>query len=106
MNRQEAYFILIATFILVLAWIIFSILDSAVNSTISQTLTVQITSISPTFDTNIIEGLKKRQQVIPLDVEPVQQATSSVKPVSFTLQDSPLIKKATSSGIVQEQITP
>jgi predicted nucleic acid-binding protein len=106
MKKQEAFFILIATFILILAWIVFSILDSAVSSTISQSLHFQIAPISPTFDTKVVDELKKRQQVVSLNAEAVAPASTSAKPVSFVIQDSSVIKKATSSGIIEQIIRP
>lgn len=65
MKRNEAYFILISTFVLIVAWIIFSILQSAFNSTISEPINAQINPIIPSFDTQTIAAVKKRQVVAP-----------------------------------------
>jgi hypothetical protein len=75
MKRQEAMFILIATFVVVIAWIAFAIYESFNNSTISKTLSVQISPISATFNTKIIDTVKKRQQVNPLNLEIVATPT-------------------------------
>lgn len=106
MKREEAFFILIATFILVLAWIVFSILDSAVSSTISKGFSGQLLAIQPKFNTKVIDELKTRQQILPLNVDPVTEASSSVKPVSFAIEDSPVTKQGTSSGVVEEVVIP
>lgn len=66
MKRREILFLIISTFILVVVWVGFSIYHNAVTSTISQTLSIQITPISPTFDMQTFEKLKEREKVSPL----------------------------------------
>lgn len=102
MKRNEAYFIVIATFIVIVVWIIFSILDSAVSSTISKGLNAQIAPISPTFNTKIIDGLKTRKEVLPENLEAVPAASSSASPVSFEIQGPrPTTQPATTSSVLQ-----
>lgn len=84
MNKKEAYFILISTFVSILAWIIFSILQSAVNSTISAPLSVQISPIHPTFDTQTISALKKRTLVLPAEEVQPDIATSTAQQTTGT----------------------
>lgn len=80
MKRKEAYILLLSTSVLIFAWVIFSILHSAISSTISENLNVQILPINPTFDVKTIEKLKKRVRVIPentIDVTPSPISTGS-----------------------------
>lgn len=82
MERKQAYFILIVTFVVVLAWVIFSILGNAINSTISDSLNVQISPINPTFDMQTINELKKREIVIPNIEDSVSTASSIISPTA------------------------
>lgn len=66
MKRREILFLIISTFVLVFVWVGFSIYHNAVTSTISQTLSIQIAPISPTFDMQTFEKLKEREKVSPL----------------------------------------
>jgi hypothetical protein len=83
MKRKDILLILIPSFIFVLAWIGFSIYHNIVTSTISEPLSVQITPITPNFDTSVIDNLKNREKVSPIyqlsvPVEkPVTSASSS-----------------------------
>jgi len=65
MKKQEILTILIPTFICIIAWIGFNIYHSAVTSTITSEESIQILPISATFNTNVIEELKKRERVEP-----------------------------------------
>lgn len=100
MKRQEAYFILIVTFVLVVLWIAFSILHSATDSTISSVINTQIADISPSFNTKIIENLKTRKQVTPLAGAPV--VTPSASNSATTIQNptpTPLPSIAPAAGL-------
>lgn len=66
MKRKQILFILIPTFIFVVIWIISSIYHGIVTSTISQNENMQITPISPNFDTKVIDNLKQREVVTPI----------------------------------------
>ncbi len=66
MKRRDTLVILIPSFIFAIFWIGFSIYHNVITSTISQPLSVQIQPITPAFDTNAIDGLKKRETVTPL----------------------------------------
>jgi len=65
MKRKDILMILVPIFIIVVFWIGFSIYHGIVSSTISEVENLQITPISPDFDTKTIQGLKKRQTVTP-----------------------------------------
>lgn len=82
-------------FICVLAWIGFSIYHNIVTSTISEPLTMQIIPISPNFDTNTINNLKKRNNVSPLyqlggtvenEVVPTASPTATITPTPGSSQ--------------------
>ena len=66
MKKNDILQILIPLFIFVLAWIVFSVHHNIVTSTISQTLNVQISPISPSFDTTTVAALRNRQNVTPI----------------------------------------
>lgn len=101
MKRNEAYFILIATFIVIVVWIIFSVLDSAVSSTISKGLSKQTLPIQPSFNTKVIDELKKRKIITPENPQ-TSAATSSASPVSFEIQGPrPTTSPASTSGSLQ-----
>ncbi len=65
MKNREILFLIISTFIIVIAWIGFNIFHNIKTSTIPQNLTIQILPINPNFDTKTIEELKKRKKVQP-----------------------------------------
>lgn len=80
MKRKDILFISISGFILVLAWIGFSIFHNVKTSTISETTTIQIAPIQPNFDINEITEIKNRQDISPV----FQQTTPSPTPIATT----------------------
>lgn len=66
MKRRDILIILASVFVFVFIWIGFNIYHNSVKSTISPTISIQISSVSPNFDTASIEKLKKRQVVTPV----------------------------------------
>ena len=66
MKQRDIITLLIPSFILILAWIIFGIYHSSVASTITPVVDIQISPINPTFDTDAISKLKQRQKVTPI----------------------------------------
>ncbi len=66
MKQRDIITLLIPSFILILAWIIFSIYHSSVASTITPVVDIQISPISPIFDMDAISKLKQRQKVTPI----------------------------------------
>ncbi len=66
MKQRDILFLLISTFIIIIAWIIFSIYDNLVVSTISTPLSIQISPINPDFDAKTIENLKNREVIYPI----------------------------------------
>jgi hypothetical protein len=66
MKQRDIILILVPAFIFIVAWVIFNIYHNSVASTIPQTVSIQITPITPSFDTNTINSLKQRQSVNPI----------------------------------------
>ncbi len=66
MKQKDIFLFLIPGFILVLAWVVFSIYHNSVTSTISETLSKNISPINPTFDKKTIDDIKNRNLVQPL----------------------------------------
>lgn len=65
-QQKNLLFIVIPSTILVIFWIIFGVYNRAVTSTISSSQQIAINPIAPTFDTSILNILKKRTPVTPL----------------------------------------
>lgn len=103
MNRKDAYLLVITTSILILAWIVITIFNSANNSTIDDNLTTQIVPIQPTFDEKTINLLKGRTQVVPQNtLENTDEASTAATP---TVEPTPEDTAISSSSAIQ-QITP
>lgn len=65
LKKREIIFILVLSFIVVVAWITFSIHHNFVTSTIPDALTVRIAPIEKNFNTATIESLMSRKSVSP-----------------------------------------
>ncbi len=68
MKQKDILFFVIGFFFLAVAWGMFTVLHSAVSSTISESVSMQIAPIASSFNTNVITLLKKREKIIPLSV--------------------------------------
>lgn len=66
MKQKDFLLLLIPSFLLIVAWVAFSIYHNSVASTIPAVLNMQITPIGPNFDTNEISQLKQRASVTPI----------------------------------------
>ena len=66
MKQKDILLLLLPLFLIIMIWIIFSIYHNSATSTISETLDLNIKPISPDFDTQTVESLKKREQITPL----------------------------------------
>jgi hypothetical protein len=93
-RKKDLYFLLGTTLILVIFWVVFSIYQNLISSTISTPVAVDINPIQPTFNEATLDALKKRQKISPLYTS-VQQP-SSPEPQSST--SSGQTQKATSSA--------
>jgi|SRR3989344_2719883 len=101
MKRNDVLFLMISSFVVVVVWISVSVYSSAVTSTISETLGVQIIPISPAFDTPVIEALKKRRVITPSNELPTtasEEASLSPTPITPpTPSTQPLLPTTTQS---------
>lgn len=100
LKKREIIFILGSTFIVVVAWVLFSIYHSIVTSTIPDALSITIAPIGKSFDVVTIENLKSRQRIIPIsqsDILLQQQATQQAT-LQPTVQPTPTIQ-ATQSAL-------
>lgn len=66
MKQKDILLLVVPTFILVVAWIVFSIYHNWGTSTIPEALNIQITPIEGKFDKETIDNLKKREKVLPV----------------------------------------
>lgn len=98
MKRKDVLILLIPTALIVLLWVIFSIYHNYVSSTIPSSLSAQIISISPNFDTKTIDQIKKRTKVEPINQLSSQQISqsSSETPIS-----SNSASEASAGGLLQ-----
>lgn len=75
-TKNDILTLSIATFIVTLAWVGFTIYHTLTTSTISSEIQQQLTPISGQFDMQTIQQLKTRDQVIPLFENQIQQIAS------------------------------
>jgi hypothetical protein len=64
-KQKDILFILISSFILVVAWVAFNIWHIYVTSTINEHIQFQLTPINPTFDQQTMQQLKSREDINP-----------------------------------------
>jgi hypothetical protein len=65
-QKRDFYFLLGASLILVILWVIFSIYHNLNASTISRPVEADINPIEATFKEDVITNLKNRQKITPL----------------------------------------
>lgn len=80
MKRQNIIALLVSVTIVVLIWIGFNTYHAFVSSKISPSLTSEIIPITPNFDTNVIQALKQREQVVPVYKLSGSDTSSSTTP--------------------------
>lgn len=110
-QKKDLYFLLIATLILVVLWVVFSIYQNLISSTISAPVATDINPIAPTFNEKVLTTLKNRQQISPVfsapQIVPTQTATNSATPTpSPSGSSSPTSSPSNiSSSSAQKSIT-
>jgi len=77
MKQRDILFLVVSTFVLILAWIGFSIYHNLVSSTITGPVEEKIIPINPTFDTRTIDALKERKKIEPLFQTKIKETTES-----------------------------
>ena len=65
MKRKDLLLLLAPSLIVVVAWVIFNIYHSSIDSTISDTLNIQLSPITPNFDNKAIEEIRTRKVFSP-----------------------------------------
>lgn len=75
-KQKDILFVLISSFVVVVAWIAFNIYHIWATSTVSEDIQLQLTPISPNFDPQTIQQLKLRENINPLfDLQPPVAST-------------------------------
>lgn len=100
MKQKDLLILLTSAFLLVIAWIIFSIYHNSITSTIPKNLNIQIVPISPDFDSKTIEKLKERKNIMPLfyTAESQTQPESQVSVTPATSSESGTLQNQATSG--------
>jgi hypothetical protein len=80
-RHKDILFILISSFVVVVAWVGFNIYHVYITSTISEELQMQLTPIDGSFDTTIIQNLKSRERVNPSFEKQTTASQSAPKPL-------------------------
>lgn len=97
--QKDIFYISLSSFILVVAWVGFSVYHKWTTTTISEDLQMQLTPIDATFDTQVIQKLKSRLNVTPM-YEVINTTTNT------TPSPAPSSAASTSAEKVTETITP
>lgn len=103
---NDIFYIIIPSFILILLWIIFTIYRSAISSTLTETQVTLLKPLSPTFDTAVIEQLRKRQPITPDLSQEIQAEIDEETIASQAATPLPPASPATESAQTQEGATP
>ncbi len=110
MKQKYFLFISILTFIVVIAWIGFDLYHASITSTIDQTLSFQISPISPDFDASVLESLQKREtilSVVSLESTPASEAAEQTAEQEIEPNPTPEVTIDTESEqISTEEATP
>jgi len=77
MKQREILLLVFSSFILIIAWIGFSIYHNLVSSTITKTVEEKIIPINPSFDTKTIDKLKERKNIEPIFQTNTKESTES-----------------------------
>jgi len=98
--QKDLFYIALSSFIVVVAWIGFSIYHRWTTSTVSEDLQMQLTSIDPTFDTQVLQTLKSR-----IKVTPVYEVINPTTNTETTPSPSP-VASSSAKPTIAETITP
>ena len=105
MKKKDILFIIISGFLLVVAWIGFSIFHNIKTSTIPEATNIQIAPIAPVFDMKTIEDIKKRKQtqaVFEKKTTLTPTATNSASLTNQLINAAEENQEAIPSGIQQQ----
>ena len=93
MKQRDILFLVISTFVLILAWIGFSIYHNLVSSTITKPVEEKIVPINPTFDIKTIDILKERKNIEPVFQTNSKESTESSKVENISTESANQIPK-------------
>lgn len=103
MKKNDILLLVASAFLLVVAWVGFSIYHNLATSTVVPTVGQQLIPIPPSFDTKTINALKTRTAVNPNFTALSQGSSESASPsptpaLSITPTASPSVQIATGSA--------
>ena len=105
-RQKDILFILISSFIVVVAWIIFNIFHIMATSTIDENIQLQLTPISGTFDQKTIQGLKSRENINPLFQQQTNASQSALPTPPAAIVTIPPIGAPTQTGVGETSLSP
>lgn len=103
LNMKQKDFVLLlgSSCIVVVAWIIFSFINKTVTSTLDKTLTQTVKPIAGSFDTETLQRVRERQQVVPDYSLTTQTASATAQvtptPRAVTPTPTPLTSEVTAT---------
>lgn len=98
MKQKDLLVLLVSASIIVFAWIGFSVYHSFITSTISETVSIQISPIKPAFDTRTVANMKTRQPVIPVFEAQSVPSSVSARPLRIS---TPLAEPISPNPLIQ-----
>ncbi len=108
-NYKNILYLIIPSFILILAWIGFNIYGNRVKSTLTESQQKQIIPIAPNFDQRIINNLKARKQIEPILLykEPLREGLPNASTgAELNTENTPTqktIQESTSSATLESE---
>jgi hypothetical protein len=88
MKQRNLAIILIPVFILTILWVIFNIYHNYISSTITDPLSYQIIPIQGSFDKKIIEEIRQRKRINPVNEIIVTNQASSTPRLEIINQEA------------------
>jgi hypothetical protein len=105
-KQKDILFILVSSFIVIVAWIAFNIFHILATSTIDENIQLQLTPISGTFDQKTIQQLKSRESINPLFEQQGSSSQSAVPTPSAVIITIPPIGAPTPTGVQETSLSP
>ena len=82
MGRRDTLLLSILTLVTAFAWIAFDVYHATVDTTIAQSVEDQLVPITPKFDKTLVDRIKNRQKIDPLNTEGIEIQAVEVVPIS------------------------
>lgn len=103
MKQKDLLFLLISSALLAGVWIVFTIIHNSLTSTITSTVSEQISPITNSFDNKTIQSLQNRLQVTPQSsIVGTDNITNTPTPTLVPVAELSPTQNSSSSG----QVTP